>query len=192
MGEAVCGTLRWRLLVAVLVLAGWSLCPLGVRAQIPADSAFAEEWSLGPGYGLDHGGLGVKAAFRPVPCIRVFAAAGATLAGFGYNGGVEALLLPRAKFCPYALGMYGTNAVLSTRGTSGSNTMYSGPSAGIGVALRTRLGHWTLAALLPFRSDEFETDRDLALRRTDLDVLVDPWPVLVGLGYHWRLCRAKA
>ncbi len=72
-----------------------SLCLLAVfdlYAQKKNQSLF-----VGPGFGLDHGGTGVKAEYQPLKYIGFFAGGGGDQVGISGNVGVIYNMLPDKK-----------------------------------------------------------------------------------------------
>jgi hypothetical protein len=117
-----------------------------------------ESFSMGPGVGLDYGGLGVQMIAYPQKNVGLFFGGGYALAGFGYNVGVK-LRGQRvgAAVDPFFMGMYGYNAAVYGQGDKDLNQIFYGPSLGLGVDLHRRrnsLGYWSFALIVPFRSSE--------------------------------------
>ena len=176
--------MRWWIL---LIAAGWSvaLC----AQETAADRVEPATITIGPGLGLDFGGLGVQLSGRPVPMLNLLLGVGYNLNGAGINAGVAWRMLPHKRFCPYLVGLYGYNAVIAIRGDEDNTRTYYGPTAGVGLEIhpRRRSGHLQLAVFLPFRSAEFQDDLDRVKADPVIDLRTEPLPIAFSLGYHFGL-----
>ena len=94
---------------------------------------------LGLGLGQDFGGIGFRVDVLPEDHISLFAGLGYALAGFGYNVGAHARLLPGHKVCPYVTAMYGYTAVITVKNASQYDKIYYGPTFGAGLEVREKL-----------------------------------------------------
>jgi hypothetical protein len=142
--------------------------------------------NIGVGFGLDYGGFGTRIGFMPHERIGIFAGLGYNLDGLGYNVGAQ-FHFPSEKLVSwYLTGMYGYNTVLVVTGDIEKEKTYYGPSAGVGVQLKTRneRSFWNFELLVPFRDSEFQDDID-ALDNLGADV-TEPLPIAFSVGYHWR------
>lgn len=120
---------------------------------------FADKAAFGFGIGMDHGGLGINISVYPHKNFGLFGGVGYAFAGTGLNGGVKLRMIPKEKFIgtsPFLFGMYGYNAALVVEKRSDLSKLFYGFTLGIGIDIRTRKnkGYFSLAGLLPFRSDE--------------------------------------
>jgi hypothetical protein len=142
--------------------------------------------NVGIGAGLDYGGFGTRIGFMPSERIGLFAGLGYNLDGLGYNVGAQFHFPSEKKVSWYLTGMYGYNAVLVVTGDIKKEKTYYGPSAGVGVQLKTRNENrfWNFELLVPFRSSEFQDDID-ALDDIGADV-TEPLPIAFSVGYHWK------
>jgi hypothetical protein len=145
------------------ILALLLVCIFSAHAQKPpADQrpdAPADIFTLGFGFGLDYGGLGVNATVYPQKNIGIFGGVGYALAGAGYNVGVKLRLLPNhgySRVRPFLEGMYGYNAAVVVSNAPQYNKLYYGPSVGAGVDIGLRNGKtsFSLAILVPIRSPD--------------------------------------
>lgn len=144
--------MKQRILAFILSLFFFSICL--------AQNGTAVFYS-GFGAGIDYGGIGFKAEWLPAKYISIFAGAGANFDKIGYNGGLSFKILPERKSTPYAIAMYGYNAVLKTKAPASNITnfvkTYYGFSAGAGYDVRVgkKYNKISLAVIVPFRSQEF-------------------------------------
>ncbi len=176
--------MRWVLPIVLIPLS------VALRAQETAtDRVEPATITIGPGLGLDYGGLGAQLSGRPVPMLNLLLGVGYNLNGAGINGGGARRMLPKKRFCPYLVGLYGYNAVISIRNDEGYTRTYYAPSAGVGLEVhpRRRSGHLQLAVFLPFRSQEFSDDLERVKADPVVDLRAEPLPVAFSLGYHFGL-----
>jgi hypothetical protein len=136
---------------------------------------------IGPGIGIDHGGLGARLDVQLTRHVGITAGAGYNLAGVGWNLGAVARLRAEHRLRPYATALYGYNFALRLNDVYGryaSGTNYYGPSFGGGVELWSNGGgrflHFGL--LVPIRTDEARSWAAF------YDAPI--WPVLVTCGVH--------
>ncbi|MCC6401613.1 MAG: hypothetical protein IT227_12690 [Flavobacteriales bacterium] len=176
--------MRW---LAVAVCS--ASCGLLLAQETATDRVEPATMTIGPGIGLDFGGLGVQVSGRPLPALNLLLGVGYNLNGAGINAGAAWRMLPKKRFCPYLVGLYGYNAVISIRNDEGYTRTYYGPSAGVGIEIhpRRRSGHLQLAVYLPFRSAEFTDDLERVKADPVVDLRAEPLPVAFSLGYHFGL-----
>ncbi|MBK8949065.1 MAG: hypothetical protein IPM68_09480 [Flavobacteriales bacterium] len=112
---------------------------VALRAQEAAtDRVEPATITIGPGLGLDYGGLGAQLSGRPVPMLNLLLGVGYNLNGAGINAGAAWRMLPKKRFCPYVVGLYGYNAVINIRNDEEYTRTYYGPSAGLGLEIHPR------------------------------------------------------
>jgi hypothetical protein len=122
---------------------------------------------LGPGLGLDYGGVGVKLECLPVKFLGLFAGGGWNIAGLAYNAGVSVKIAPRKMWTPVVVGMYGYNGVLAIRDPYQGwidRWVYHGFSAGAGFEGNVgegRRNKYSIMVFYPFR-EEFNRDANEA------------------------------
>ncbi|HEY4150925.1 MAG TPA: hypothetical protein VGM41_18435 [Chitinophagaceae bacterium] len=150
-----------------------------------------DQVSLGFGFGLDYGGFGGNLTVYPQKNIGLFASGGYALAGFGYNVGVKARILPdHGQASPYFVAMYGYNAAVVVVNEQGFNKLYYGPSIGAGVdiwANRSRKGYLSLALLVPFRSPDVQNYIDYLRNSQGIDFKNNLIPIALSIGYKFVL-----
>ncbi|HEX3768627.1 MAG TPA: hypothetical protein VHT72_09635 [Puia sp.] len=132
---------------------------LHVKAQESSGNAWRpESFSMGPGIGLDYGGIGVQMIAYPQKNIGIFFGGGTAIAGFGYNAGIKLRIQkPGSPVDPFFMAMYGYNAVGISDADKGLNRIFYGPSFAIGFDLHKRrnsLGYWSFALLVPIRNSD--------------------------------------
>ncbi len=127
--------------------------------------------SMGVGFGLDYGGIGMKAELLPTGGgLGIFAGIGYNLAKLGYNIGVSIRPFVNAKLQPFVMAMYGYNGVIHYEYDNATYVNY-GLSGGIGGELKVnkRQDRLYAAILYPFRDGVY------------------PMPVTFSLGFNFLL-----
>lgn len=144
---------------------------------------------LGLGIGLDYGGIGTRLTITPTTNFGVFLAVGYNLQKAGLNGGLTYKFLPDKRVSPVAHIMYGYNAVILVEGMERYNKTYYGVSAGGGIELNMRKSknYWSFELLYAFKSSEYERDWDAIKNNSSIDVLSEPLPVTISIGYHFNI-----
>jgi hypothetical protein len=155
---------------------------LNLKAQeVSGNEWRPESFSMGPGAGLDYGGLGVQMIAYPQKNIGLFFGGGYAFTGFGYNAGIKLRgQKAGAAVDPFFMAMYGYNAVVYGETDKSLNQIFYGPSIGLGIDLHRRrnsLGYWSFAIIVPFRSTEAV---DWAHQHGDAYSLID-----VSVGYKF-------
>lgn len=145
---------------------------------------------IGIGFGLPYGGIGGRYVFNPLEAISLTAGVGYNLLNVGYNIGVMGNLPVSDNLQLYLLGMFGTNAVIIVEGADNENGSYTGFSFATGVKLfpkRNSSRYWDFGLIIPIRSSSFKDDWDYIKDSGIFDIKSDPWPVLITVGYNFRL-----
>lgn len=161
-----------------------------INAKEPLLSNIPGNVMVGLGTGFDYGGmLGGNLTYEHDRNLAVFAGSGLTYAGMGYNVGVRYRANRKSdtpRFAPYAVAMYGYNAMLAVENQQSLNRLFYGPSVGIGLDYfihpkesRTR---WSLALLVPIRNnsaiDNYLSEKQI-VEKTHLSA------VALSLGYFF-------
>ena len=174
-----------------------SLLIVTAQAQSKGYNAeYVSKVHVGLGFGMDYGGLGLKAEYLPIKYVGVFAGLGFNFSDIGINGGVHLRPLPDKKIQPMAMFMYGYNGVIKIEGNNnqlqavgldGISKTYYGPSVGLGGELkvgkkdnRLYLGIW-----YPFRSKEFQDNYDKMMASHYLEVKNELLPITFSFGFNW-------
>lgn len=144
---------------------------------------------LGLGVGLDYGGVGARLTLTPTEHVGGFIAVGYNLHKAGINGGLTYKFLPDKKVNPVAHLMYGYNAVIVVEGAAQYDKTYYGMSVGGGIELNTRRvgNYWSFELLYPFRSSGYEKDWDALKNNPAIEILSDPLPITISVGYHFNI-----
>jgi len=134
---------------------------------------------IGPGLGLEYGGIGGKFEYLPIKYLGIFGAGGYNLAGFGWNAGLSFKVLPGKKVTPIIDAMYGYNAIVANGFFADFKTYY-GPTFGGGVDIRMgrRDNKLTTTILFPVHSSEYK-----ALVGEDGGYSTTPVTISVGFNY---------
>ena len=112
--------------------------------------------SFGLGGGLDFGGFGANMLVYPDRSIGLFGGVGIAMGSIGYNAGAKFRIVSKKHNTdPYALIMYGYNAVIKVTGASQYDKLFYGPTIGFGLDIHSKhknRGYWSMALLVPIRS----------------------------------------
>ena len=144
--------------------------------------------ALGIGLGLPYGALGIKFGYNPANNTTLFGGLGYNFVSAAFNVGLLYSFPSKSQTEFYLTGMYGTNRAIRIEGLSSATESYHGPSFGIGIkinSLRKEGSHWDIGLLVPI-SPEFEDDFD-TFESQGVDFVMDPWPVLISVGYNFSL-----
>lgn len=146
---------------------------------------------VGIGTGLDFGGLGVNLMYNLGNNVGVYAGGGYAFAGFGFNGGASLRLTGKnstSRVVPYFTAMYGYNAAIAVMNQQELSKLFYGPSFGLGLEFRRRgpkIGCWTLALILPLRSEEVDDYMDHLKTYHAVEFANGLTPVTLSLGYRF-------
>jgi hypothetical protein len=144
--------------------------------------------NIGIGLGVDYGGIGLRFSVPLEKHISVFLAGGYALSGLGYNLGSRIKFSPQKRVTMTTSIMYGYNAAIKVINASQYDKVYTGLSLGLGFETKSwskPLNAFHAGFILPFRSDEFDTDFNF-LKKNGIS-LSDPWPILITIGYHFSI-----
>jgi len=78
---------------------------------------------LGPGLGLDYGGLGIKVEYLPIKYVGIYGGVGYNFLSVGWNVGATVKILPDKRVSPNVMAFYGYNAALGAMCRLHSGTM---------------------------------------------------------------------
>lgn len=143
---------------------------------------------FGPGFGFDHGGLGIKASYSPEKHIAVFGGVGYNLASVGVNGGLIYSIIPDKRVTPVLTAMYGYNAVIKTSYSNGAkdHMVYYGLTLGAGVDIklgRSKENKININLLIPLRSSSFFNDYNYLRQNGSISQAMVP----VGISFGWDM-----
>lgn len=140
---------------------------------------------IGPGIGIDFGGIGLNAMSMVTEHVGLFGALGYNLHNIGLNGGVRLYTKDQlARWRPYFSAMYGYNAVYIVKNADNFNRTFYGTTIGVGLDLRdSRSNFWTLALHVPLRSDDVKAYKTY-LENSNIEIKRDLLPIAISLGYR--------
>lgn len=150
-----------------------------------------DQFAIGLGAGLDHGGFGGNLTFYPMKSLGIFGGVGYALAGVGFNAGVKYRYIPKkadARVRPFALAMYGYNAAVVVLNASQYNKMFYGPTLGAGIDLlgkAQRRGYWSFGVFVPIRKAEVKEYMEDLENSLGVDFSNTLFPVAVSIGYRF-------
>jgi hypothetical protein len=147
--------------------------------------------SGGIGIGQDYGGFGLNLIAYPQRNIGIFGGVGYNLAGAGYNVGLKFRLIskkPTGKVNPYAVVMYGYNAVIMVTDASQYDKVFYGPTAGIGIDLKTHPRskiYYSFGLNIPFRGSEVDDYMNDLKNNHSVEFKNDLFPVTFSIGFKY-------
>lgn len=144
--------------------------------------------TLGIGFGLDYGGIGLKFTQLVSPNFGLTFGGGYALAGFGYNVGGLIRINPENRVVPTISAMYGYNAAVMVTNHTDYNKIFYGPSFGVGILSKRRnnpQNYWQFELLVPVRSGE--VDSYFNYLRANGVVLNSLPPIAFTVGYNFGL-----
>jgi hypothetical protein len=143
--------------------------------------------TLAVGLGLDYGGLGTRFTYNPSQYFGVYASAGFALSGFGFDAGVIGRFNPESKYVITLNALYGYNGSIYIQNDPVNSKVYTGPSVGPGVIIRSNKNsnYWHLELLVPFRSSDF--DNDYNALKSNIEFSSVPRSVVLSIGYNFAI-----
>jgi len=142
---------------AVLTLVFLSLAIMNYAQESTYKAKDYEMTSIGIGLGLDNGGIGVNATAYLQKNIALFAGLGYNFYEASYNVGTKLRLLSKDnRITPFAMAMYGYNAVIIITNEKDLSKTFFGTSIGAGVDIRNKkkTNIWSFGLIIPFRTTE--------------------------------------
>lgn len=144
---------------------------------------------IGPGFGFDHGGIGLKAEYQPQKHVGIFGGAGYNLANIGANAGLIYNILPGKRITPVLTAMYGYNAVIKVTYLNGKDYgVYSGLTVGAGADFklgRSQNNKINVNLLVPLRSSSFFGAYNNL--RENGEITQDMLPVAISVGWNYNI-----
>jgi len=149
---------------------------------------------VGPGIGLDYGGIGIRAEFQPVKNFSIIGGIGYNFSRIpGLNGGISYQLLTGKKITCHVAAIYGYNAVIRIKYKNSNNTYtdvqaYYGPSFGAGCDIydKQKKNKLSVGIWVPFRNSEFRNRHD-GLKDLGFKFQPDILPVTFAIGYNFSV-----
>ncbi len=143
---------------------------------------------LGPGLGINYGGIGVQLNYMPVKALRFSAGYGTNLLDMAYSLGLNYRILADKRICPTASYYYGFNGYIKQDEKPEFNKTYYGSSLGAGVEVwnkrRTNFLHFQI--IIPIRTMAF-TNELAELNKISKDTQYKVFPILLSIGYHFGI-----
>ncbi|MBA5791788.1 hypothetical protein H1R17_11235 [Flavobacterium sp. xlx-214] len=144
---------------------------------------------MGPGIGLDYGGIGAKIEYLPIKNIGVFAGLGYNLLGIGWNVGATYKIMPTKKVSVNPMVFYGYNGGSKVNGLPDYDMISYGVTAGVNIDFKMGKKGNKLSAgvFVPFRSQKFMDNYDAMKNDYRVVLQTELLPIAVGVGYNFRL-----
>lgn len=122
------------------------------------DRGSFDRFLIGPGVGLEYGGIGVNATVMTTPHLGMFAGLGYNFDKAGFNGGLRLYMnSPEKHVRPYFTGMYGYNAIIRVSNMTDYNRTFYGTTIGFGIDIARDYGRTSTVAInVPFRSSDVD------------------------------------
>jgi hypothetical protein len=146
--------------------------------------------NFGIGIGLTYGAFGGRYVYNPSRSFGLFIGAGYNLVNISYNLGGIITIPTKSTIAPTISAMYGTNSVIKVEGMDELNGSYNGLSFGLGIKIKSRRDpgeYWDIGIIVPMRSSDFKDDYDDIKNNSAIEIKNDPWPVLINIGYNFKL-----
>jgi hypothetical protein len=153
---------------------------------------------LGPGIGLDYGGLGVRAEFGTIKNFSIIGGLGYNLFSIpGMNAGISYKLYEHKRSAYHISAIYGYNAVIRIKYDNSLDSYtdvqaYYGPSAGAGCDIydKRKKNKLSVELWVPFRNSDFR-NRHEGLKDMGLKFQPDILPVTFSIGYNFSVTMNK-
>jgi len=143
---------------------------------------------VGPGIGLDYGGIGAKIEYRPVNQVSVFGGLGYNFVNLGWNVGATYNINISKKFELGPTAMYGYNAALRIEGAPHLDKVSNGPSFGLSGNVKFNdKGKLNFGLYFPIRSKEFTDHYNMVKNSSYVDMKNSLSSVTFSIGYNFRI-----
>lgn len=181
-------------IVAGLCIAMALSGPFHVRAQQQVEKPTRA--LVGPGVGMDYGGLGFKIEYLAIKYVGIIGGLGYNFRGPGLNAGLQFRPLPDKAIQPLVLVMYGYNGVINIDGADtwmrnmgheAVNRTYYGFTTGVGGELRVgkaRKNRLYVGILYPFRNKTFRDNYKKVLEHPHITLDNKLLPLTFSFGFN--------
>jgi hypothetical protein len=146
---------------------------------------------LGPGMGLDYGGLiGGKIEYLPVKNFGLYGGLGYNLLSVGWNVGATYKILPDKRVSPNLMLFYGYNGVTKVDGGFSEYEMTSyGVTIGgnLDIRIGSRGDKLSVGLFVPIRSQKFMDNYDAMKNDPRIEVKSELLPIAISVGYNFLL-----
>ena len=178
----------------VCLLVCFVLISIQLKAQeISSAPVQTDKISIGIGIGQEHGGFGVNLTAYPIRSIGIFGGLGYNMVGAGYNIGLKFRLIsakPTAKVTPYAVAMYGYNAVIKVTGASQYDKIFYGPTFGAGIDYKSYSKskiYYSFGINVPIRGTEVDEYMDDLTNNHNVEFKTGLFPITFTIGFKYIL-----
>jgi hypothetical protein len=156
---------------------------------------------VGPGFGLDHGGIGLKTEYQPFKYLGIFLGLGYDFVGPSGNFGFIYNILPKQNFTPVLIAMGGVTGVIITKYTLTGSTIrwenrgqYAGGTVGAGFDIkfgRRKNQKANFMLLVPIRDKSFYEAKSSIVSRGGT-IEKKEAAIVIALGWNINLLNLKA
>lgn len=143
---------------------------------------------IGPGFGLDYGGIGAKIEYKPIDQISLFGGLGYNLVNLGWNAGATYNIKISKKVALGPTAMYGYNASLRVEGAPHLDKVSNGPTFGVTGNLKfNQKGKLNFGLYFPIRSKEFTDHYDMVKNSSYIEMKNSLTPITISVGYNFKI-----
>ena len=143
---------------------------------------------LGPGYGLDYGGIGGKIEYLPIKYFGIYGGLGFNFRSVGWNLGATVKILPDKVVSPNVMVFYGYNKVLIVLGAPEYNMTSYGVTIGANLDIKVgRKGNKLSAGFfVPILSKKYKEHINTKNIKPFFNL-----PIAFGVGFNFKLNKEK-
>lgn len=171
-----------------------ALISINLKAQeIASAPVQTDKISIGIGIGQEHGGFGINLTAYPIRSIGIFGGLGYNMVGAGYNIGLKFRLIPArptATVTPYAVAMYGYNAVIKVTDASQYDKIFYGPTLGAGIDYKSYSKskiYYSFGLNIPVRAPEVDEYMDDLTTNHNVVFKSGLFPITFTIGFKYIL-----
>nr|WP_297308115.1 hypothetical protein [uncultured Flavobacterium sp.] len=171
----------------VFILACSILFAQSIYSQENSDTN-KNDMYLGPGFGLDYGGIGAKFEYNLTNNINLLAGLGYNFVNLGWNIGAAYNINISNKFSLKPTAMYGYNAALRVEGAPHLDKVSTGATFGLSADLKfNEKGKLNFGLFFPIRSKEFTNHYDMVKNSSYVEMKNSLSSVTFSIGYNFKL-----
>ena len=144
---------------------------------------------LGPGMGLDYGGIGGKVEYLPIKYLGLYGGVGYNLLSIGWNVGATCKILPNKRVSPNLMVFYGYNGVTKVIGASQYNMTSYGVTVGgnLDIKIGSKGNKLSAGLFVPIRSQKFMDNYDAMKNDRNIEMINSLLPIAISVGFNFAL-----